>query len=303
MFFHKDQSEMSAVYNEISTIPFSSEDNLESNSEKDSKASSPASGFQRCRVSTVILGLLAVVQLAVIICLALHIEANNKNVTEEKDELKRALNDSSLQLNSLTQGNDKLKKINSEIVARSKNLTEDRNELKAKLDDLVSRQNTMIEERDNLTRINADTQTSCRRISLERDQLRERLNILAQPGWIIFRQSAYYMSSTTKTWQESRDHCRSLGTDLMIINSKEEQVFANGFKKYMWIGLTDSEGEGRWKWVDGTPMNTNYWSENEPNGKTEENCADIKSFEIESSWNDESCSHKLNWICEMKLNP
>uniref|UniRef100_A0A3Q2CLJ0 C-type lectin domain-containing protein n=1 Tax=Cyprinodon variegatus TaxID=28743 RepID=A0A3Q2CLJ0_CYPVA len=46
-----------------------------------------------------------------------------------------------------------------------------------------------------------------------------------------------------------------------------------------------------------------YWSENEPNGKTEENCADIKSFEIERSWNDESCSHKLNWICEMKLNP
>uniref|UniRef100_A0A3Q2CAG9 C-type lectin domain-containing protein n=1 Tax=Cyprinodon variegatus TaxID=28743 RepID=A0A3Q2CAG9_CYPVA len=129
------------------------------------------------------------------------------------------------------------------------------------------------------------------------------LPTLSQPGWILFGQSAYYMSSTTKTWQESRDHCRSLGTDLMIINSKEEQGFANGFKKYMWIGLTDSEEEGRWKWVDGTPMNTNYWSENEPNGKTGENCADIKSFEIERSWNDESCSSKVNWICEMKLNP
>uniref|UniRef100_A0A096M6Z0 C-type lectin domain-containing protein n=1 Tax=Poecilia formosa TaxID=48698 RepID=A0A096M6Z0_POEFO len=117
-------------------------------------------------------------------------------------------------------------------------------------------------------------------------------------GWRIFGGSAYYISSTEKTWQESRTYCQSVGADLMIINSKEEQDFANSFQTYMWIGLTDSETEGRWKWVDGSPLTTSYWRDGEPNGKTVENCGDIKTFTAEKSWNDENCSHSHKWICE-----
>uniref|UniRef100_A0A3Q2QQT5 C-type lectin domain-containing protein n=1 Tax=Fundulus heteroclitus TaxID=8078 RepID=A0A3Q2QQT5_FUNHE len=124
---------------------------------------------------------------------------------------------------------------------------------------------------------------------------------ISQPGWTLFRHSAYYISPTKKSWQESRAYCHSVDADLMIINSKEEQDFVNSFKMYMWIGLTDSETEGTWKWVDGSPLTTSYWYTNEPNGGTGENCVETKNFATEKSWNDGTCSYQHNWICEMRF--
>uniref|UniRef100_A0A671TIR0 C-type lectin domain-containing protein n=1 Tax=Sparus aurata TaxID=8175 RepID=A0A671TIR0_SPAAU len=159
----------------------------------------------------------------------------------------------------------------------------------------------------NLTEERNQLQTSYNNLTEERDQLQTKRNDLQRKieGWEYFRGSFYYVSSTKKTWQQSRDYCLQKGADLMIINSKEEQVcicdYANQFKKYMWIGLTDSQTEGTWKWVDGTLLMTkSYWTSGEPNGGTHENCGDIKNYDATNSWNDESCSLSLNWVCERK---
>lgn len=32
------------------------------------------------------------------------------------------------------------------------------------------------------------------------------------------------------------------------------KVFLENFKMALWIGLVDEGGEGRWRWVDGTPL-------------------------------------------------
>ncbi|XP_028448274.1 CD209 antigen-like protein D isoform X2 [Perca flavescens] len=135
----------------------------------------------------------------------------------------------------------------------------------------------------------------------ERDDLKR--NNLTQEGWEYFSGSFYYISSTRKTWQESRNYCLQKGADLVIINRKEEHDFTTKFRKLMWIGLTDSETEEKWKWVDGTPLTESYWDSGEPNGGKSENCVKIKKFDSENSWNDLSCSTPLNWICEMKDCP
>ncbi len=43
-------------------------------------------------------------------------------------------------------------------------------------------------------------------------------------GWVRFNNSLYYISSLKKSWQESRNDCLQRGADLVIINSKKEQV-------------------------------------------------------------------------------
>uniref|UniRef100_A0A674NAN7 C-type lectin domain-containing protein n=1 Tax=Takifugu rubripes TaxID=31033 RepID=A0A674NAN7_TAKRU len=100
----------------------------------------------------------------------------------------------------------------------------------------------------------------------------------------------FILMSAMKTWNQSRSDCRQKGADLLIINSKEEQV--SQFTRYMWIGLTDVTNEGSWKWVDGTAMSTRLLSL--IRGLT-------LNFNAEKSWNDESCSLSLLWICEKKL--
>uniref|UniRef100_A0A3Q2PQ32 C-type lectin domain-containing protein n=1 Tax=Fundulus heteroclitus TaxID=8078 RepID=A0A3Q2PQ32_FUNHE len=73
-----------------------------------------------------------------------------------------------------------------------------------------------------------------------------------------FCPSVYYISSTKKTWPESRKDCLKRGADLIIITSKEEQKFMGQFKRIVWIGLTDAEKKGLWKWVDGTPLTLRF---------------------------------------------
>ncbi|KAF3694519.1 CD209 antigen Dendritic cell-specific ICAM-3-grabbing non-integrin 1 [Channa argus] len=52
-----------------------------------------------------------------------------------------------------------------------------------------------------------------------------------------------------------RQDCKDREADLVVIDSAEEQKFISDFVTVgAWIGLTDSEKEGTWKWVDGSSL-------------------------------------------------
>ncbi|XP_019215245.1 C-type lectin domain family 12 member B [Oreochromis niloticus] len=72
-----------------------------------------------------------------------------------------------------------------------------------------------------------------------REQLQQKLEITRTnklpkdkcPLWVSFGPSCYYISSEVKTWEESRKDCQRRNSDLVIINSDEEQVRDNN--KYL----------------------------------------------------------------------
>ncbi|CAJ1053665.1 CD209 antigen-like protein E isoform X4 [Xyrichtys novacula] len=136
------------------------------------------------------------------------------------------------------------------------------NNLTNERDQLQTSNNNLAEQRNQL-------QTSYNNLAEERDQFRRRLEELNRErselqkklldhGWIRYGTSLYYISTLQKSWEESSDDCQGRGSDLMIINSKEEQEFARRLRKRLWIGLTDRDTEKKWKWVDGTPLSTRF---------------------------------------------
>ena len=49
------------------------------------------------------------------------------------------------------------------------------------------------------------------------------------------------------------------------------------------VGASDADNEGTWKWGDGEPFTYTNWAKNEPNGNDTENCLEIDYY---LKWND-----------------
>ncbi|XP_034147105.1 C-type lectin domain family 4 member F-like [Esox lucius] len=116
----------------------------------------------------------------------------------------------------------------------NKNLTEERDQLQASY-------KTRTEERD----------------KLQRDiDIFQRLLVKSPNGSKVFGNSIYYVSTEKNDWEYANLDCLKRGAQLVIINNQEEQKFLITLNIRSWIGLTDRETEGTWKWVDDTPLTT-----------------------------------------------
>ncbi|XP_009996430.1 PREDICTED: pulmonary surfactant-associated protein A-like [Chaetura pelagica] len=67
------------------------------------------------------------------------------------------------------------------------------------------------------------------------------------------------------------------------------------YKKYAYLGIKEGETSGRFKYINGTPLNYTKWYRYEPNGRGSEKCVEMY---LDGSWNDKRCHmHRLT-VCE-----
>ncbi|XP_044134797.1 hepatic lectin-like isoform X8 [Bufo gargarizans] len=83
---------------------------------------------------------------------------------------------------------------------------------------------------------------------------------MCDTGWKLFDSKCYFYSRSKSNWYRARTMCVMKNADLVVINNENEQRFIKDIVKSTpsWIGLTDSEEEGNWTWVDGTDYKTSY---------------------------------------------
>ncbi|XP_078571595.1 uncharacterized protein LOC144859179 [Branchiostoma floridae x Branchiostoma japonicum] len=79
-----------------------------------------------------------------------------------------------------------------------------------------------------------------------------------------------------------------------------------GWGSDYWIGLTDRQSEGIWRWTDGTPLYYRNWAEGEPtNGNAvdgEQDCVALWGDYGYTYWDDRQCGHWLYFICQTDIN-
>ncbi|XP_042308744.1 hepatic lectin-like [Sceloporus undulatus] len=124
--------------------------------------------------------------------------------------------------------------------------------------------------------------------------------------WVRFHGKCYYFSPEKATWMIAKKKCEAKQSQLVIIKSMAEQNFLQNRtnNQRYWIGLSNKNVEGEWKWLDGSDSTSGftYWAPGKPNNsESGEDCAHLWN---NGKWNDVYCTYPCNYICEQPVpNP
>ena len=93
---------------------------------------------------------------------------------------------------------------------------------------------------------------------------------------VEFNGHYYQVYDNSMTWTEAKEYCEKLGGHLVTITTADEQSFVesiikNGTKSCYWLGGTDEEAEGNWKWITGEAFSYTHWGKDMPDNWETEN--------------------------------
>ena len=123
------------------------------------------------------------------------------------------------------------------------------------------------------------------------------------PGWTHFLNTdrCYKHFPESRTWVDARSFCLSVAQtngDLASIPDQATNDFLTTLstdKSY--IGASDAETEGTWRWADGTTWGYESWKEGEPNNINNQDYGTI-NHRGAGLWDDESETVSFPFFCQ-----
>ncbi|XP_040073341.1 macrophage mannose receptor 1 isoform X2 [Ixodes scapularis] len=118
-------------------------------------------------------------------------------------------------------------------------------------------------------------------------------------GWVdVGNPYCYFFSgSRVENFLGAVEACDERNSTLVSFHSQDQLdrllPYIRLSPSNLWIGLEENKN-GTFEWLDGSPLDFEYWQKGEPNGK-DENCVELRHFD--SLWNDIKCSVRNAFIC------
>jgi hypothetical protein len=104
------------------------------------------------------------------------------------------------------------------------------------------------------------------------------------------------------SWQDCENAAKIFHrAHLVTINDQQEQdwlVKKFGGQKLYWIGLTDKEQEGTWKWISKAPVGFTNWAPGQPDNAGSNQNYGVMNYAAPGQWGDDSLSQKYLAIIE-----
>lgn len=119
----------------------------------------------------------------------------------------------------------------------------------------------------------------------------------------------YQVTPNNMNWYEARRYCQSIDGDLAVHGMKDFETRLSIKNRFVgssfWIGASDLDHEGVWKWVDGklTSDDDIHWAPRQPNdSNSREDCGCIKDGP-NYNWrsNDSPCTLTRLGLCEIPV--
>ncbi|XP_026205615.1 C-type lectin domain family 12 member B-like isoform X2 [Anabas testudineus] len=244
------------------------------------------------RGAALCLGVLSLLMTAGIIVLS----TLYNSVTAEKDQLQTGFN-------HINQSQTEMKQLQDQVT----DLVLEKDQLQTRFNNLSHRYNQSQTEMKQLQeQITVSLEKELNKfnnLSKNYQLLQDKRSGKCPEGWTRFGCSCYFKSTEKKTWSESRTDCENRGSDLVMINSKEEQDFVSKLNnnEESWIGLWTKNGTTglEWEWVDGSQLTETFWATTDLKTPT------VPSYAVccdhQGKWKQRGQNIKYyykTWICE-----
>ncbi|XP_038637364.1 C-type lectin domain family 4 member M-like [Scyliorhinus canicula] len=118
--------------------------------------------------------------------------------------------------------------------------------------------------------------------------------------WQDFNNTCYRFSTESGGWHNANRSCVLNNATLAILSSLGQQEYVMNYdREKRWIGLTDLEELGVYRWVNGDRLVTGYWALGEPNNAGVERCVTKGARFHPNKWNNDVCTTQHRWICQI----
>lgn len=126
------------------------------------------------------------------------------------------------------------------------------------------------------------------------------------PGLVVDAGSkSFCVLQDAVSWVRAVERCADEGLRLASIDTPEQHraivaaLAPRNFGLRMWVGLTDAEREGDWRWLSGEIPFASGWRPGEPNDQNGEDCGEL--IVDGGGFNDVPCALLKPVLCEARI--